>query len=271
MKDKADLKKSVKKTKSFSKKTREEASKKLDVFKGSRRDAGHEIISDHPVAKRNSAHEIIQSILNEHKREKKHYGTELHNSLEQILSTLNFYVDALKSARNVEEKIFIEYLDKIKELSRNALETSHETAESLSSDQIVEVGLYRSIQDLLDNLSETHKIKLFSRFSPNFDEIELDISKKHEVFKITKLILLYIISLRYKGIIKIAYSFKYNSILQIEINQKGNKLSIDDLESYQVTGYNNLKHQIELFHARVFLNKRLVLIVKIPIYRLTIK
>jgi len=271
MKDKADFKKSVNKGKSFSKKSREEASKKLDLFKDSRKNPDSDILPGQPIVRRNSAHEIIQSILTEHKREKKHYGKELHNSLEQILSTLNFYVDALKSARDVEEKIFIEYLNKIKELSRSALDISHETAESLSSDQIVEVGLYRSIQDLLDNLSETHKIKVFSRFSPNFEEIELEISKKHEVFKITKLILLYIISLRYKGIIKISYSFKYNSILQIEITQKGNKLSIDDLESSQVTGYNNLKHQIELFHARVFLNKKLVLVVKIPIYRVTIK
>jgi len=271
MKDKEGLKKPVKSGKSFSKKTREEASKKLDIYKGKNKTFEPKIIPAQPSTRRTSAHEIIQSILYEHKREKKHYGTGLHNSLEQILSTLNFYVDALKSARNVDENIFIEYLNKIKELSRNALEISHDTAESLMSDQIVEVGLYRSIQNLLDSLSLSHKIKIISKFSSNFDEIELDISKKHEVFKITKLILLYIISLRYKSVIKVAYSFKYDSILQIEINQKGNKLSIDDLESYQVTGYNNLKHQIELFHARVFLNKKLVLVVKIPIYRLTIK
>jgi len=271
MKDKERPKKSVKSGKSFSKKTRKEALKKLDAYKATRDTSEQKFTPTQPSSKRTSAHEIIQSILYEHKREKKHYGTGLHNSLEQVLSTLNFYVDALKSARNVDDNIFIDYLNKIKELSRNALQISHDTAESLVSDQIIEVGLYLSIQNLLDQLSTNHKIKIISKFSSNFDEIELDISKKHQVFKITKLILLYIISLRYKGVIKIAYSFKYDSILQIEINQKGNKLSIDDLESYQVTGYNNLKHQIELFNARVFLNKKLILVVKIPIYRLTIK
>jgi len=273
MKDKVGSKNPSEAKKKFSKKTRDEAAKKLDIYKGSRNTAVPKTPHLQPEfdTKRTSAQEIIQSILYEHKREKKHYGAELHNTLEQILFTLNIYVDALKSAKKVDEKLFIEYLDKVKELSRKALKVSHETAESLISDQIVEVGLHRSIQNLLDSLSSNHRIKIISKFSPNFDGIELDISKKHEAFKITKLLLLYIISLKNKGVIKIAYSFKYESILQIEITQKGNNINIKDLESYQVSGYNNLKHQIELFHARVFLNKRLVLVVKIPIYRLTIK
>jgi len=265
MKDKKGLNKQGKLGESFSKKTRNEAYKKLEIYKRKRKDSGSKKLPVQENLKRTSAHEIIQSILYEHKREKEHYGTELHNSLEQILSTLNFYIDALQCAKNVDEKIFNNYLNKIKELICSALMVSHDTAESLMSDQIVEVGLYRALQDLLDNLSMNHKLKLMSKFSLNFDEMELDISKKHEIFKITKIVLQYIISLRHKGVIIINYSFKYKSLLQIEINQRGNILSIDDLESYHVIGYNNLKHQIELFHARVFLNKKLNLIIKIPI------
>jgi len=91
MEDKISSKKSSETNKKFSKKTRDEAAKNLDIYKGSRSTTVPENIPLQPEfdIKRTSAHEIIQSILYEHKREKKHYGAELHNSLEQILFTLN--------------------------------------------------------------------------------------------------------------------------------------------------------------------------------------
>lgn len=195
--------------------------------------------------------EIADSITLENEREKSHFGAELHNGLEQILASLSFYIEVLQSSKKITAKLKNQYLRKVKELTQMALNASNEVANNLMSNQLSDVSLLSALLLLSEKKMAKHQLKIIQKFDNNFSDAHLNISKKHEVFKIIETLLNYFISTNYKETLTINYAFKYNNILQIDFSQTTMIFDIDAIEKFPISGYNHLKHRLELLHARL--------------------
>lgn len=209
--------------------------------------------------------EIVDSIKVENEREKSHFSSELHNGLEQILTSLSFYVEVLQHAKKLPAKLKNQYLDKIKELSQTAMKTSNEVANNLISNQLQDGSLLNALSSIYENSSAKHQLKINQKFSANFNEIQLNSSKKLQLLKIVKTLLHYFISIDYQGTIDLNYTFKYNNILQIEIRQKAINFNLEAIEKSPAMGYNNIKHCLGLLNAKMLQKDLQCLIIKTPI------
>ncbi len=206
--------------------------------------------------------EIADSITLENEQEKTHFGTELHNGLEQVLASLSFYIEALQSSKKIPAKLKKQYLNKIKELTQIALITSNEVANNLMSNQLSDGSLLSALLLLSEKKMAKHQLKIIQKFDNNFSDAHLNISKKHEVFRIIETLLYYFISINYKETLTINYAFKYHNILQIDFSQTTMIFDVDAIEKFPISGYNHLKHRLELLHARLLKKGNNKLIIK---------
>ncbi len=202
-------------------------------------------------------------LLKEYEAEKKYYGEELHNGLEQVLSSLNFYLDVLVR----ENKSNTVYLKAIKKLCLDALTLTKDLSDDLLYNELSKKGLLAAYRDLISlaNLNNPLKIKLNTE--KNFYESKLSITKKHQVFKSFKIVLKEILKKNNKEDVRVSLSFKYGTIIKQEICQETIKSSKFNYDEIDLKGYNNLEHRLSLLDSKLQQKntKDLELIIKTPL------
>jgi len=213
---------------------------------------------------------LSNAIILEKEKEKNYLGKQLHNNLIQVLSSLNFYVDALQHSKCKGTKANLFFLDNIKDLSEDALKISLDVANALMSNCLSEEnGLTNILQNLCKKLARRHHLKI--NLDLNFKESNLSLDRKHQILKISSEILSYLVSIGKIDTLLIKYSLKYKKrILQIDILLKDTLVYIADLEKQDVVGYNNLKHSLDILNVRMsekIKNNNTLLIVKLPLIR----
>jgi len=161
--------------------------------------------------------ELFNYIIKENNEEKNYYGQEIHNSLEQVLSSLNFYLDA-NSLKDKKDKL--NHLEEIKKLTNEALYVSKEIANDLMYNQLSNRSLVTSLKSLTSNISFNKSLKINIKTSDNFDESKLSISKKHQIYNCLKIVLRQILKSNSKEEINIKMAYSYGTLVKIEINQK---------------------------------------------------
>lgn len=205
------------------------------------------------------------SLIIENDYEKKHFLNEIHNSLQQILASLNFFVDAIKHPSESSE-LRKAHLDKITKLGQDAFELSKNISDTQVFNSLKNKGFILSIKELFCNTSFKHNTFIDVEFDINFNEALLSKLQKHQIYNTSKDILNHLANNYKSRNLIFKYSFKYrNNILQIDINMKGSVLSKTNLEMQVTIGYNNLKHKLSLLKARLYERENNKLTVKIPI------
>ncbi|MCF6214108.1 MAG: hypothetical protein L3J45_08805 [Flavobacteriaceae bacterium] len=210
------------------------------------------------------------AVIFESKKERIYLGKQLHNNLIQVLSSLNFYVDALKHSKSKGTKANSLFLDNIKDLSEDALKISHDVANSLMSNCLSEDnGLTNILQNLCKKLARRHHLKI--KLDLNFKESNLSLDRKHQILKISSEILSHLASTGKIDTFLVKYSLKYKKrILQIDILLKDTLIYISDIEKQDMVGYNNLKHSLDILNVRLsekIKDNNTLLIVKLPLIR----
>ncbi|NQW35741.1 MAG: hypothetical protein HQ471_01930 [Flavobacteriales bacterium] len=150
----------------------------------------------------------LNTAILESENEKKYFGRFLHNNLVQVLSSLNFYVDALLHPKNIKENSNQQFLKSIKDLSQDALDISLDVANSLISNSLSEEnGLLNGIQILCEKLSRKHHLKIALELK--FKESLLSIERKQQTLKISNDIILYLANTGEFRNFSLEYSLKY--------------------------------------------------------------
>lgn len=211
--------------------------------------------------------ECLEALKTENVKEKKYFSEELHNGLTQILSSLNFYVAAVKHPQNKTPLLRAQYLDKITDLSLDALQLSKNISNSLLFNSFDKESFIISVKKLCENISENSKNQIKVTFDSNFNSSYLTKVQMHQIHKISQDILMHLVNSCKVSKIVIKYSYKYNmNILQIDIILKDFSLNRLNLESQNIAGYNNLKHSLDLLNARFYLKeKKSSIVIKIPL------
>jgi PAS domain S-box-containing protein len=122
---------------------------------------------------------INQATVETQERERTEIGKELHDNVNQVLTTTKLYLDLAASNPELKDELIqksskniIGVINEIRQLSRSLMDPS-----------IGDLGLQDSVNDLIENINLTRKLHVCLKASPDFEAL-LDKSQKLTIFRI---------------------------------------------------------------------------------------
>jgi len=188
---------------------------------------------------------IAQAVLEAQEKERAKISKELHNNVNQVLSTAKLLLDVAKT--NSRERA--QLLKKTSEQIHYAINEITNISRALVPPIIGDLGLTESIKDLLENVTVFHKIKV--EFKPAGD-IENEINENQ------KLMLFRIINEQVNNIVTHAEAKKLSVHLLIDglsiqliITDDGKGFDPEKLKNNSGTGLADILSRGKLFNAKV--------------------
>jgi len=212
---------------------------------------------------------FLYALFEAQENEKLKFGEELHDSLSQILSAMSFYLDACLNPNNTKTDLKLGYLEKVKELSTDALRESRHISHGLMSKQLLLGGLVSAVNEICENYNVSRDIK-FTFNNNGYNEGILPAQSIQNIYRIIQEITTNIIrhAAASKATIKFTVKDKKWFILEIEDNGIGidSKKVTDKSKSF---GLKNIQQRVTLLNGNIKrkseLNKGTKYIIKIPL------
>jgi len=190
---------------------------------------------------------ITQATIDGQENERHQMGKELHDNINQHLTTTRLYLEVAR------EKATGEALEMITLSHKTLASITHEIrqlSQSLVPPTLGDIGLIESIQDLCDSLKRAHKFDI-DFYSRHFSCVQLPDNLKLMIFRITQEQVNNIVRHAEAGLIQIKLESDAEFInLIISDNGKG----FDPAQAKRGQGFNNISNRAALFNARVEIN-----------------
>jgi PAS domain S-box-containing protein len=152
--------------------------------------------------------EISQAMIAAQDRERNELSKELHDNINQILTTVGLLLDYVKDGEDEEKEALME---KSRQYVKLAIEEIRKVSKSLNTSIVQEAGLLKPVQEIICNLKLSH------RFTVNFD---YDPALEHTLSAELKLMIYRIIQEQTNNIVKHAKATE----VSVSIKQKANLL-----------------------------------------------
>ena len=187
---------------------------------------------------------ITSATIEGQENERKEIGKELHDNINQILTTTQLYLEIAKATA---DDATVEMIQLSSKLLGNAINEIRKLSRSLVPPGLGEVGLVESVKDLCDSI-KTAQIFAIRFYHKNFQESRLPEKLKLMLFRI--------IQEQMNNIIKYAEA---TSILirlitdsdQIMLVVSDNGKGFDPLTTKRGLGFNNMISRADLFDGKV--------------------
>ncbi len=183
---------------------------------------------------------MAQAVVDAQEKERAYIGYELHDNVNQILSTCRLYLDL---ARN-DEKERLNLIQKSSQGIAEAVAEIRKISRSLVPGSISDLGLSASIQDLVESVKLTKTIKIEFHCEGNIDEL---LTEKH------KLTLFRIIQEQVTNVIKHAEASLLiiklvagKRFVDLSISDNGKGVDEETLKTKKGMGLNNIANRAEL-------------------------
>jgi PAS domain S-box-containing protein len=189
--------------------------------------------------------QVAQAVINAQEKERADIGKDLHDNVNQILTTAKLY---LEMARH-------EDADKADLISRCAVNISDAINEirsisrSLVPASIGDLGLVVSIQDLVENINATRQLQAEFRYKGNIDE---GIDEKR------KLMLFRIIQEQVNNVLKHAEAARLTidlvleqNVIALSIQDDGRGFEPEKAKEKKGVGLSNIASRAQLFNGKV--------------------
>lgn len=190
---------------------------------------------------------ITQATIDGQENERQQIGKELHDNINQHLTTTRLYLEVAR------EKTTGEALEMITLSHKTLASITHEIrqlSQSLVPPTLGDIGLVESIQDLCDSLKRAHKFGI-DFYSRHFSGEQLPDNLKLMIFRITQEQVNNIVRHAEANLIQIKLESDAEFInLSISDNGKG----FDPAQTKKGQGFNNISNRAALFNARVEIN-----------------
>ncbi len=189
--------------------------------------------------------EISETAINVQEKERTRIGHELHDNVNQILSTAMLFVDMLtpdgKDQKQVKSKS-MEYL-------KAAIEEIRKLSKELVVPHFKEHGLLDSIQSLIDDIHIAHAIKI--KFTHDLESDLLSPGIKITLFRI--------VQEQLKNILKHSKARKAEILLQVKHNDiqlviKDDGVGFDSGLTHQGIGLSNIYERVSFYTGKVDIN-----------------
>lgn len=188
---------------------------------------------------------IAQAVFEAQEKEREKISKELHNNVNQVLSTAKLLLDVAKT----NSRGRVQLIKKSSEQIHHAMNEITNISRALVPPSISDLGLTESIKDLLETVTFSHKIKV--EFKPAGD-IENEINENQ------KLMLFRIINEQVNNIVTHAEAKKLSVqllidelIIELMITDDGKGFDPEKIKNSSGTGLTDILSRCKLFNAKV--------------------
>jgi signal transduction histidine kinase len=203
---------------------------------------------------------ISQATLNIQEKERTEISKELHDNVNQVLTTTKLYLDLAITNPELKDELIIKSSRNI----INAIDEIRQLSQSLMIPSLGDLGLVDSIEDLVENINATKKITAVF-LCEEIDENILDENQKLALFRIVQEALNNIVKHAEATATIIELLIKGDIInLIIKDNGKG----FDPAAVKNGAGLNNIRNRVYLLNGTLTLDTQLgkgcALVVELP-------
>lgn len=211
----------------------------------------------------------LYALFEAQESEKLKFGEELHDSLSQILSAMSFYLDACLNPKNTNTDQKLGYLEKVKELSGDALRESRHISHGLMSKQLLMGGLVAAVNEICENYNVSRDIK-FKFDNKGYNEGILPAQTIQNIYRIIQEITTNIIRHAAASKAFINFTIKDNKWFILEIKDNGIGIDSEKItDKSKSFGLKNIEQRVTLLNGQIKRlsepNKGTKYIIKIPL------
>lgn len=189
--------------------------------------------------------QIAQAVVNAQEKERAEIGKELHDNVNQILTTAKLY---LELAGNDDAELRV-MLQRSADSISDAINEVRNISRSLVPASVGDLGLIDTIHDLVENIKATKKLKVFFRYQGDVDRV-MDDKRKLMLFRI--------IQEQVNNVLKHANATNLTielttgeHMIELSIRDDGSGFEPSKVRSKKGTGLSNINSRAELFNGKV--------------------
>jgi signal transduction histidine kinase len=190
---------------------------------------------------------VAQAVVNAQEKERAEIGKELHDNVNQILSTAKLYLELAQT----DDGSRIELIARSTENISNAINEIRAISRSLVPPSVGDLGLIDSIQDLVENIKATRKLKVQFYYEGSVDSL-LDEKRKLMLFRIIQEQVNNVLkhAAAHNLVIELIADAEGNSI-DLTISDDGKGFELEKVRSKKGVGLSNISSRVQLFNGSV--------------------
>lgn len=191
---------------------------------------------------------IHQATVDSQEKERAEIGKELHDNVNQVLTTTKLYLDLALTKPALKEDLIRKGLVNI----NNVIQDIRHLSRSLMDPSIGDLGLIASINDLIENIHLTEKLRIIFREDNSIEEL-LDANQKLTLFRIIQESLSNVLRHAKAATVMIDIITSPNEVKLI-IEDDGIGLGKDTVK--KGAGLKNIQNRIYLIHGTLQLQSK---------------
>lgn len=209
---------------------------------------------------------VAQAVVNAQEKERAEIGKELHDNVNQILSTARLYLELARSDENERINLINRSYDNI----YDAINEIRSISRSLVPPSIGDLGLIESIEDLVENIRATKKLYIEFCYAGDIDDL---LGQKQ------KLMLFRVIQEQVNNVLKHANANNIiielmidGHMINLAVSDDGKGFDVEEVKNNKGVGLQNIASRTELFNGKINIvtapNKGCKLNIHVPISKL---
>jgi PAS domain S-box-containing protein len=188
---------------------------------------------------------IAQAVVNAQEKERAEIGKELHDNVNQILSTAKLYLELAQTDNNSRLELINRSTNNIS-LAINEIRT---ISRSLVPPSIGDLGLIDSVQDLVENIKATKRLHVEFYYSGTIDNI-LDEKRKLMLFRIIQEQVNNVLKhAMAKNLVIELIADSEGHAVDLTISDDGKGFELDKVRSKKGVGLSNIASRAQLFNG----------------------
>jgi signal transduction histidine kinase len=191
---------------------------------------------------------INQATVDSQEQERSEIGRELHDNINQVLTTTKLYLELAIGNREMGEELLVKASQNIS----NAITEIRQLSRSLMDPAIGDLGIVDTIQDLIENINLTKKIAVELKIDPSIEN-RLDKKQKLTVFRIIQEALNNVIKHAKAKSVMISIKQR-NNIIDLEISDDG--MGFDYVSTKKGAGLKNITNRVYLINGHLQIDSR---------------
>ncbi|OQP65748.1 hypothetical protein A3860_14205 [Niastella vici] len=190
---------------------------------------------------------IAQAVVNAQEKERAEIGKELHDNVNQILSTAKLYLELAQTDDNSR----LELINRSTKNISDAINEIRTISRSLVPPSIGDLGLIDSVQDLVENIKATRKLHVEFYYSGTLDNI-LDEKRKLMLFRIIQEQVNNVLKhASAKNLVIELIADSEGHAVDLTISDDGKGFELDKVRSKKGVGLSNIASRAQLFNGSV--------------------
>ncbi|MFT3932481.1 MAG: PAS domain S-box protein [Chitinophagaceae bacterium] len=207
---------------------------------------------------------IAQAVVDAQEKERAEIGKELHDNVNQILSTSKLYLELAKTDTNQKDALIKRSADSI----FTAINEIRHISKALVPPSVKDLGLVDSVNDLVESLRMTTKLKVQFIYSGDFEDL-IDDKQKLMLFRIIQEQVSNV--LKHAAAERITIELKLNGeLINLSIVDDGKGFELQKVKFKKGVGLTNIESRAQLFNGTVEITtapgKGCKLFIQVPIH-----